>query len=123
MRDARGTRVTHRVVAVDDAGLTLRGDANPTADAGTYDVAVADRVLLSVPHAGTAWRRATGPVGRGVLLGVAAVVLLVLVRPRSGVAPARSEAVAVLAALTVVAGVGVGVARAPEGTSASGPTR
>ena len=54
VRDARGTRVTHRVVAVDDAGLTLRGDANPTADAGTYDVAVADRVLLSVPHAGTA---------------------------------------------------------------------
>ena len=116
--DLQGTRVTHRVVAIDDAGLTLQGDANLTADAGAYDVVDADRVLLSVPHVGTALAAATGPVGRGALLGVAAVLLLVLVRPRSGSRPSRSESVAVLAALATVAGVGVGVARAPEGTTA-----
>ncbi len=116
--DPQGTRVTHRVVAIDDTGLTLKGDANLSADPGTYDVAAADRVLWSVPRAGTVVARATAPLGRGVLLGVAAMALLALVWPRSGARPSRSEAVAVLAALAAVAGVGVGLGPAPEGTSA-----
>ena len=48
-----GERVTHRIVSVamdgDEAELTLRGDANATADADTYRVAHADRVLFDVP--------------------------------------------------------------------------
>ncbi|WP_457206560.1 signal peptidase I [Nocardioides sp. P5_C9_2] len=116
--DARGTRVTHRVVALDPAGLVLQGDANPTPDADPYDVPTADRVLVAVPHAGTVLAALTAPVGRGVLLAIAAVVLLTWVRPRGRARPARSEGVAVLGVLAVVAGVGVGVARAPEGTTA-----
>lgn len=116
--DAQGTRVTHRVVDVGGRGLTLKGDANLSADAHTYDVATADRVLLTAPHVGTALAAVTTPAGRAVLLGLVAAVLLVLVRPRSGGRPSRSEAVAVLAVLVAVAGVGVGLGRAPEGTSA-----
>jgi signal peptidase I len=117
--DSRATRVTHRVVSIGDDGLTLQGDANPSPDAPTYDVESADRVIVSLPHAGTALAVASGPVGRGALLGVAALALLALVWHRPGARPRRAESIAVVAALATVAGVGVGVARAPEGTSAS----
>jgi signal peptidase I len=85
-----GTRVTHRIVAIDEATdpddpaapadggavLTLRGDANPAADAETYPVTEADRVLWSAPGAGHVVAFLGGPVGL-VLVGAAAMGLVV----------------------------------------------
>ncbi|KRF36173.1 signal peptidase I [Nocardioides sp. Soil805] len=119
VRDDAGTRVTHRVAAIAaDGALTLKGDANLSADAETYLLGSADRVFVSVPRAGAVLSALTGPAGRGpaAVLGVA--VVLVLVSLRAGARPGRAERVTVLGALVVVLGVGVGVARAPEGTSA-----
>jgi signal peptidase I len=49
--DARGVRITHRVVEVDAARsmLRLKGDANQTADPLPYAADSADLVLFSVP--------------------------------------------------------------------------
>jgi len=114
--DAAGTRVTHRVAAIEDGGLVLKGDANLTVDADPYDVDAADRVLVSVPYAGRVLAAVTGDTGRALLLGLGAVVVIALLVPRRGIG--RREGVAVLAALAVVLGVGVGVSRPAEGTSA-----
>jgi signal peptidase I len=74
-----GERVTHRIVSVamdgDEAELTLRGDANATADADTYRVAHADRVLFDVPLVGYLVGWMVGPVGL-FLLGLYAAFLL-----------------------------------------------
>jgi signal peptidase I len=77
---ADGARVTHRVVAIeetaDGALLTLQGDANSAPDADPYPVTEADRLLFSVPGAGSALAALAHPVaifGGGVL--AAAVVL------------------------------------------------
>jgi len=74
-----GERVTHRIVSVamdgDEAELTLRGDANATADADTYRVAHADRVLFDVPLVGYVVGWMVGPVGL-FLLGLYAAFLL-----------------------------------------------
>ena len=71
---ATGTRVTHRVVRVDDGGadlavLTLRGDANPAADPEQYPVSSADRMLLDVPLVGPLSRLQTYLVDRGAAQG------------------------------------------------------
>ena len=52
--DARGVRITHRVVEVDAARnlLRLKGDANQTADPLPYATDRADLVLFSVPAGG-----------------------------------------------------------------------
>lgn len=47
-----GTRVTHRVVENIPVGLVMKGDANSTADLQPYQVATADRLLVSVPVLG-----------------------------------------------------------------------
>jgi signal peptidase I len=74
-----GERVTHRIVSVamdgDEAELRLRGDANATADADTYRVAHADRVLFDVPLVGYVVGWMVGPVGL-FLLGLYAAFLL-----------------------------------------------
>jgi signal peptidase I len=75
-----GSRVTHRVFAVDggspEAVLTLRGDANPTPDPQPYAVSSADRVFLDVPGVGYALGAMRTPAGLLVGGGVAAVLLL-----------------------------------------------
>ena len=80
-----GDRVTHRIVGVamdgDEAELTLRGDANATADADTYRVAHADRVLFDVPLVGYAVGWMVGPVGL-FLLGLYAAFLLSVILKR-----------------------------------------
>lgn len=85
-------RVTHRVVSIDHASanslLRLKGDANDTADLKPYQVAAADRVILSVPYVGRAVAWLSRAPGIFVLAGYAAVLLTVLVRRRP---PARSE--------------------------------
>jgi len=79
-------RVTHRVVAVDHASansmLRLKGDANDTADLKPYQVASADRVILSVPYVGRAVAWLSRAPGIFVLAGYAAVLLTVLLRRR-----------------------------------------
>ncbi len=45
-------RVTHRVVEKTEAGLILKGDANPVADLQPYAVDEADKLLFSVPGLG-----------------------------------------------------------------------
>lgn len=119
VRDAAGTRVTHRVASIaDDGALTLKGDANLSADAETYLVDTVDRVFVSVPRAGAVLSALTGPAGRGLAAGLVLAVLLVVLSLRAGTRPEKVERVAVLGALVVVLGVGVGLARVPEGTSA-----
>ncbi|RKS18157.1 signal peptidase [Arthrobacter sp. AG1021] len=45
-------RVTHRVAAKTEAGLILKGDANPVADLHPYAVDSADKLLVSFPGVG-----------------------------------------------------------------------
>lgn len=76
--------VTHRVVAVDDVAdgsearsLTLRGDANDTDDRAPYVVTEAERVVVSAPSGGALLAAVTSPTGRGavvVLVGLCVVV-------------------------------------------------
>ncbi|MFC0316351.1 signal peptidase I [Gordonia phosphorivorans] len=77
-----GTRITHRVIAVEPAGegavsLTLKGDANPIADGSPYVVTEADRVITSVPGLGyvAAWLSSRTAIFLG---GVLAGALLML---------------------------------------------
>ncbi|WP_182481474.1 signal peptidase I [Nocardioides immobilis] len=84
---ASGTRVTHRVVQVDDGGaglavLTLRGDANATPDAEQYPVSSADRMLLDVPLVGYVLGAMRSPAGLVVVGGLAALLLVLIVGPR-----------------------------------------
>lgn len=125
VHDAQGVRVTHRVVELTAGQLFLQGDANTTRDAVPYKVASADRVFFSTPHVGSVLSAVTNPIGRGLLFVVIACVALTLIRPgRNRATPGSppgsrgKERAAVVVALLVVAGVGVGVARAPQGTSA-----
>lgn len=90
-RDAATALVTHRVVAVDPpsvegatASLRLRGDANTSDDPLPYEVATAQKVLITVPGLG-AWVMASqGPE----FLGAATLAVTVLVTwaywPRHG---------------------------------------
>jgi signal peptidase I len=72
----RGVRVTHRIQTTryihPSAALTLRGDANPTADPDPYVVTEADRLFFSVNYVGygvgvlsSPW----GTFGGGLLAG------------------------------------------------------
>ncbi|GAA4744819.1 signal peptidase I [Gordonia alkaliphila] len=77
-----GTRISHRIVAIEPFGdhqvsLTLQGDANRTVDPLPYTVSEADRVLFSVPVLGyvAAWLSSKTAVFLG---GLAAGALLML---------------------------------------------
>ena len=82
------TRVTHRVVAVDqrDGGfveLETKGDANSAVDTEHPLVDHVDRMLFSLPGAGYVLQEITKPYwvfGSGVVIG--AIVMLSLIRPR-----------------------------------------
>lgn len=79
------TTVLHRVTAVQDARLTLQGDANSWSDPyrPTVDEAVG-RPLLAVPGLGRAVVVARPVLALLVLLGLLAVVLLPRLRRRAG---------------------------------------
>ncbi len=84
---ASGTRVTHRVVRVDDGGadlsvLTLRGDANAAPDAEQYPVSSVDRKLLDVPLVGYVLGAMRSPAGLVVVGGLAALLLVLIAGPR-----------------------------------------
>lgn len=86
VRDAAGTRVTHRVVSVTTQGeqrrLTLKGDANAHPDAEAYSVTEAQRVFLHVPRLGYVVGWLTGPLGLFLLGLYAALLLSVVFRRR-----------------------------------------
>ena len=81
----RGARVTHRIVGLTQhdgrATLAMRGDANRTQDAQTYEVVTAPRVWFHLPVAGYVVAWLSGPIGLFVL-GAYAMALILLLRPR-----------------------------------------
>ncbi len=109
--DARGERVTHRVVEVGTAAdgaavLHLKGDANDVADAQTYVVDGADRVVAGVPLAGYALNLAASPYGLAVGALLAAGALHLGFSPRRG---GGRRATPRRARLVLPAGVGTAV--------------
>ncbi|MBU2697100.1 signal peptidase I [Pimelobacter sp. 30-1] len=121
VRDARGDRVTHRVLAVEHRGersvLTLRGDANDVTDAQTYTVASADRVVAGVPHAGYVLDLAASPFGLAVTgLGVLGLLWLGFgPRPGGGDRPARSRGSRLVAPAGVATALALGGALGVSG--------
>jgi signal peptidase len=91
----KGSRVTHRVIAIDRTGaapeLRLKGDANPIEDRDPYIVPSADRVLFSIPHVGRGVAFISGPQGF-FLLGVFVTGLLVFAF-RPGLRRRRTRAI------------------------------
>jgi signal peptidase I len=95
--NGRGVRVTHRIQTVrhsyPSATLTLRGDANPTADPEPYVVVEADRLFWSVNHVGylvgvlsSPW----GTFGAGLLAG--ALLMYAFGRRSTAAEPAAAAA-------------------------------
>jgi signal peptidase I len=84
--NSSGNRVTHRLVNAarngDSRQLTLKGDANTSADTEVYTVTRAERVLFTIPKAGYVVNAATSPVGVFVLGLYAATMLLMVFRRR-----------------------------------------
>lgn len=91
---ANETRVTHRVVAVeqhtDVTALTLKGDANPGPDQQTYAVTEADRVFFTAPYLGRIIMILTSPWGM-FFGGLTAAALLLWAFRRRPSAPADSH--------------------------------
>jgi signal peptidase I len=88
---ASGTRVTHRVTAVERSDniteLTLKGDANDAPDAESYPVASVDRVIFHVPKAGYVVSAASSRIGvfvGGLLVGCLFLTAFFPRRPKSG---------------------------------------
>lgn len=109
--DARGDRVTHRVVEVGAAAdgatvLQLKGDANDVADAQAYVVDSADRVVAGVPLAGYALNLAASPYGLAVAALLAAGAIHLGFSPRRG---GGRRATPRRARLVLPAGVGTAV--------------
>jgi len=114
--DARGTRVTHRVVEVDTARhqLRLKGDANEVADPAPYPTGPTDRVdrvLVAVPAGGYVLTWLAGPLAT-LLLGAYLMFLLSVLRP-------RGRAGSTAAGLVLVVGLAAGGTARPEPTLAA----
>lgn len=90
---ANETRITHRIVAVeqhaDVTALTLKGDANPGPDQQTYAVTEADRVFFTAPYLGRIIMILTSPWGM-FIGGLTAAALLLWAFRRRPSAPADS---------------------------------
>ncbi len=93
VENVAGTRITHRVIAVEPAGdgqmaLSLKGDANPIADPDPYIVTRADRVMASAPLLGyaAAWLSSKTAIFLGGVLAGALLMLAFgpLRRPGAG---------------------------------------
>jgi len=109
-----GQRVTHRVAGIDRAEgstlLTLKGDANQTADPELYPVTEADRVLVHVNHLGFVVDALASPYAV-FLAGAFVAGVLVLAFRRRGPAPVgRGRHRAPVAAAVAVAVALVGAA-------------
>jgi signal peptidase I len=90
-----GHAVTHRVASIagtgDERVLTLRGNANASADAQLYVVTKADRVVASLPLAGHALAWLGRPAG--ILVSIGGVLALLASAFGSGRRRARPTAV------------------------------
>ena len=110
-----GSRVTHRIVAIDansraedgTSVLTLKGDANESADQDPYVVVEADRLLFAVPWAGYALSALASPLGLflGGVLAAAVVFYVVSGVRRNRPAPPGGGARRAGTARCTVAGV------------------
>ena len=82
---ADGSRVTHRIVGIEQQGssavLQLRGDANDVPDVERYPVEEAYRVFAVIPYGGHVVAWLSGPIGL-FLLGMYAMGLLLVVLRR-----------------------------------------
>jgi signal peptidase I len=111
-----GVRVTHRVKAIRRDGaasiLTLRGDANQSADASTYRVTEVDRVIVDVPVLGYVVAAVASPAG--VVLGILAVGGILWLG-FAGTRPTgrHGRRLVVAGAVTVVSAVALGAVAAP----------
>ena len=113
--DAHGTRVTHRVEAIDDLGggsvaLTMRGDANSIADADPYVLEHADRILWHANGLGFVLQEAQKPQWVFLVGLFVGGMLIVSTRSRRGAGEAGTGAdLGVIGAgETSVAEVGLG---------------
>lgn len=106
--NARGTRITHRVVTIESRGgdtyaMTMRGDANTVADPTDYVVSRVDRIIWHIDGLGYAaqWVQKPGVMfGGGILAGALLVSSIVRRRP-SGEAVASAPRPSVAAVLAV----------------------
>ena len=84
--DRDGRRVTHRIVAVEPYGssirLTLQADGSQVPDAQTYDVTRVDRILFAVPLLGLVVGPLHGLVAIVVGGALVACLAFVVVTPR-----------------------------------------
>lgn len=80
------TRVAHRITKITRssgaATLQLKGDANPVPDARSYQVARADKIVISVPELGRAIAWLSRAPGIFVLAGYAALMFALVLRGR-----------------------------------------
>jgi signal peptidase I len=110
VESSSGTRVTHRVYAINQTGtayeLTLKGDANQQPDAETYVVTRADRVFFHVPLLGYVVGAAGGGIGLVLVGALTGLLLIMVVRPR-GRAARHKTLRAVAGALPVVVLMGL----------------
>ena len=121
-----GERVTHRVLSVDrphagspSVSLVLKGDANTVPDPDPVSVQSADRLVVTVPHAGfVADAMTSGPAL--IVLGSTALILLLRRRWRvSGLAVVTASAV-VLVSTGATAAVFTDTATVASGGLSSG---
>ncbi len=125
VRNDEGTRVTHRVVAIETVGeqarLTLKGDDNPTVDAQPYVVTSVDRVVFDVPRVGYVVSWLSGPIGLILLGGYAAFLLSVLFGRRRDASVKTTGArrtTTGVASLALLVGLGASVPAVTEPTLA-----
>jgi signal peptidase len=90
------TLLTHSIVEISPSSgsqvsVLLKGDANQWADPTMHRVSAAPRVLVSVPHLGSAIAWFSHPVGRLLLIAYAAVVLWMPRRRSSKKLPAEGR--------------------------------
>ena len=119
VENSSGTRITHRITAIEPngsrAGLTLQGDAHGAADAAPYVVSSADRVVFSIPRAGYVVAWLSGPIGifvGGLLVGLLSIVAFAPGRNRERGGNGRGGALVAVLAVGLVGLGGVSPIRA-----------
>lgn len=123
--NAKGVRITHRVVrtdpTADGAVLTLKGDANSEPDTEPYDVTSVERVSFDVPKAGYVVQAVSSSVGMFVGGLLAAAALFIAFGQRGGGDDRRSGP-GESGGRVLAAGVGIAAVALAGGVTAVQPT-